>query len=575
MAKEVFMPKAGMDMQEGTIISWFANEGDSVRKGEALLEIETDKVSMEVESPADGILLKRYFDDGAVVPVVTIIGYIGEAGESVPDRPSMAGGQAREADEKAQHSGRKRAEEREYEYRAAVIGGGPAGYTAAMHAARLGERVVLFEKADIGGTCINSGCIPLKTYLGTAREIDSLHRAAEYGIKVEAGALSVDFDRVAALKRDHVLALKGEMEKLLTAAGVTLIREDASMIGRHHIRAGKRTFRAENTIICSGSKAAAPDIPGADLPGVLTPEEMLAETEIPSRMIIIGGGVIGCEMACAWNRFGTDVIIAERQERILPTFDEDISEAVAADFTAHGIRIITNARMDHIERNETPVLVFEDGTDIPADRIIPAVGRVPDLTCLGVLKDQLDYERGKIMVDENCRTSLDHIFACGDITNRSILAHSAMKMGVSAADAACGNARTSRLNRAPLCLYTIPEAAGIGLTEKEARRTGDVLVGRFPFSRNSRALTSGHPGGFVKVIADKGYGEILGVHIVGSMATEMIVEAKTMMDMEITVYEVADIMHPHPTLSEAFMEACADAIGESLFTPHLGGEIRS
>ena len=569
MAKEVFMPKAGMDMQEGTIIRWLAAEGDYVRKGDALLEIETDKVSMEVESPSDGILLKRYFDNGAVVPVVTIIGYIGEAGEQVPDRPSMAGGKDREADEKAQNSGIKKTGSREYEYTVAVIGGGPAGYNAAMRAARLGERVILFEKADIGGACINSGCIPLKTYLGNASVIDSLHKAQESGMISGLDGMCIDFSRVRALTAENVAVQRQEMETLLSSEGVILIREEASMIGRHHIRAGRKTYRAENTIICSGSRAASLSVPGADLPGVLSPEQMLAEDKLPSRMIIIGGGVTGCELACAWNRFGTDVIIAERQSRILPTFDEDISAAVAADFSGHGIRIMTEARVSHIEEKNGPVLFFEDGTSIAAERIVPAVGRTPELASLGVLKDRLDYERGKVMVDEYCRTSIDNIFACGDMTNRSILAHSAMKMGETAADAACGKAHTVRLNRAPLCLYTIPEAAGIGLTEREARRAGDVLVGRFPFSRSSRALTSGRADGFVKVIADKGYGEILGVHIVGSMATELIVEAKTMMDMEITVYEVADIMHPHPTLSEAFMEACADAIGESLYTPHI------
>ncbi|MDO5703240.1 MAG: dihydrolipoyl dehydrogenase, partial [Lachnospiraceae bacterium] len=570
MAKEVFMPKSGMDMQEGTIIRWLADVGDQVRQGEPLLEIETDKVSMEIEAPASGILLCKYFDEGAVVPVVTIIGYIGEKGEAVPEKPSMAGGSDREDEQAAMRSSGEKSGP-EYDYRVAVIGGGPAGYVAALRAARFGEKTVLFEKDEIGGTCTNRGCVPMKSYMHAVRMLDNIEKAAENGFLSGFSFGGIDFEALFNRKESTVELLRERITGLLKRSGVEIVREEAMMIGRHHIRAGKKTYRAENTIIAAGALAKELDVPGADHPCVIDASGMLSQREVPDELVIIGGGVIGCEIAAAWNRFGSYVTIIEQQDHLIPTFDEDVSREIEKVLRRRGIEIKTGSRIDHIfDRNGKPVLVTGDNEELEADRLLVSVGRRPDLTCLGVLADKIDYERGKIMVDEYCRTSLDNIYACGDITNRSILAHSAMKMGEAAASCACGRPKEVRLNRAPLLLFTIPEAAGIGMTEMQARKQGDILVGRFPFSANGRAVAFGETEGFVKVIADKGYGEILGVHIVGTNATELIVEAKTMMDMEITVYEVADIMHPHPTWSEAFMEACADAIGECLHLPAKG-----
>lgn len=568
MAKEVFMPKSGMDMHEGTIIRWYREVGDRVKLGEPLLEIETDKVTMEIEAPADGILLCRYFDEGAVVPVVTIIGYIGEEGEAFPDAPSMAGGEVTEKPDEAEASRR----DREYEYRVAVIGGGPAGYLAALRAARLGERTVLFEKDELGGTCTNKGCIPMKTYMHAASMLDTIEKAAESGFLRDFSFGGIDFEGIFARKERTVELLRERIRSLLVRSGVEIVRESASMIGRHHIRAGRKTYLAENTILASGAVTRRLGVPGEEQPSILGTTEMLALKEVPATLIIIGGGVIGCEMAAAWSRFGSIVTIVEQQEHLVPTFDEDISREMERQFSRRGIEVLTGRQVERFLQTADgrPVLRLKTGEELDADVILVSAGRTPDLSCLGVLADKLDYERGKIMVDEYCRTSLDNIYACGDITNRSILAHSAMKMGEAAASTACGHPKEVRLNRAPLLMYTLPEAAGIGLTEAQARKQGDILVGRLPFSANGRSVASDETTGFVKVIADQGYGEILGVHIVGSNATELIVEAKTMMDMEITVYEAADIMHPHPTWSEAFMEACADAIGDCLSLPAKG-----
>ncbi|MDO4619627.1 MAG: FAD-dependent oxidoreductase [Lachnospiraceae bacterium] len=564
MAKEVFMPKAGMDMQEGTIISWLVEVGDQVKAGEPLLEIETDKVTMEVESPSDGTLLVRYFEAGAVVPVVTIIGYVGEPGEKVPDGPAMAGGSARAGDEKMLMEQSSRDPEKTYEYRLAVIGAGSAGIRAALKAAALGQRVILFEAGTVGGCNIVRGGVPMKTYMQTAADLDEISRARGRGLRLN-GEISFDLAELRSYKDEIVEKLSQDTRKRMRDAGVELVIGEAEMIGRHHIRAGQKTYRAENTILCTGSFSSRLQADGVEQPEIVTPEEMFELSEVPEKLVIIGGGVIGCEMATAWNLFGSEVTVIEMQDHLLPTFDTEVTDAVAESMRERGIRIVTGGKVARFDRrNNKPVLVLADGSEYPADIILTAVGRKPNLSPLGVLKDRIDYERGKIMVDEYCRTNLDGIYACGDVTNQSILAHSAMKMGEAAASTACGRPKEVHLNRAPLNLYTIPEAAGIGLTEAQAAKNGDIMIGRCPLALNERGITSGRTEGFVKVIADKGYGEILGVHIFGGTATEMIVEAKTMMDMEITVYEVKDIMHAHPTWSEAFMEACADAVGERL-----------
>ncbi len=567
MATEVFMPKAGMDMQEGTIIKWLFSVGDEVQQGDTLLEIETDKVTMDVEAPCSGTLLCKYFEDGAVVPVVTIIGYIGKKGENVPALPQMAGGQAR-ADEEAMLKIRPEDSESDYAYRVAVIGGGPAGYIAALRAARLGAKTILFEKDQVGGTCTNVGCIPMKTYIKTAQDIDAVKNVRRRGVKIDISSMNIDMPEVCGYKNRIVERMRRGILSLLKAAKVELISEEAVLIGPHTIRAGQKTYRSEKIILCGGSTSSRLPIEGIDQPEIIASEGMLDLKEVPERLLIIGGGVIGCEMATAFSRFGSKVTIVELQDHLIPTFDFEVSEAMEKTFRAHGIKVLTGKKVVRfLRRDEHPVLEVNDGSEIDADVVLMSVGRRPNLSCLGVLKDKIDCERGKIMVDEYCRTNIDHIFACGDMTNCSILAHSAMKMGDSAASTACGKAKKVNLNRAPLCLYTIPEAASIGLTETQARKHGEIMIGKFPFAANGRAVSAGQPEGFVKVIADKGYGEILGVHIVGPMATEIIVEAKTMMDMEVTVHEVADIMHPHPTCSEAFMNACADAIGDCLDLP--------
>lgn len=564
MAKEVFMPKAGMDMQEGYINKWLVEVGDSVKEGDALLEIETDKVTMEVEAPASGTLLCKYFEDGATVPVVTIIGYIGEKGEQVPAAPQMAG-----TDASAKKESPAPETAAAYDYDVAVIGGGPAGYVGAIRAAQLGGKVVLFEKDIVGGTCLNRGCIPTKTYLKSAEYLHHIHSAAARGIHVDTTSVRVDMPTVYAHKEGVVKKLTDGVAALLKSRNVEVVHGEATLTGRHEVACKDTRYSARSILLCGGSKAGRIPVPGVENTRVLTSDELLALQEVPRRLAVVGGGVIGCELATAFQAFGSEVVVIEALDRLVPMMDAEISKFLGKTMKKAGIQLKLGKQVEKIEQTESEALVYIAGEEpVRADVVLLSVGREAVVDCLGVLKDEITTVRGKVVVDDTCATNIEHIYACGDITNRSTLAHAAFHMGECAAENAMGKQETVALSRVPSCLYTLPEAAGVGLTEEEARAEyKEILVGRFPYIANGRALASGEPEGFVKVLADAQYGEILGVHILGGVATELIGEAKALMDSEITIHEAANIMHAHPTYAEALYEAFNDALGRCVHLP--------
>ena len=565
------MPKAGMDMKEGVIIKWLVNVGDEVKESDALLEIETDKVTMEIESPTDGILLCKYFDDGATVPVVTVIGYVGEAGEEVPDGPTTAG--VGQNVKNAQANAVKTAPESPagksaHEYDVAVIGGGPAGYVAAIKASQLGGKVVLFEKDTVGGTCLNRGCIPTKTYLKTAEQLIHIKSANSRGIIVESNNVGIDMKKVHDYKQKVVKQLTGGIAGLLKSRKVEVVKGTATITGEHSVECAGKSYAAVNIILCGGSKAGVIPIPGVEHDKVLTSDTMLDVTKVPKRLTVIGGGVIGCEIATAFASFGSKVTVVELMDRVVPMMDEEVSAAIVKSMEEMGIKISCGIKVEKIEDDKgLPVVCISGGEKIKADTVLLSIGRNADSECLGALADEITTENGKVIVDEACRTNFKNIYACGDLTTVSTLAHSAFKMGEVAAANAMGHEEKVDLKNVPACLYTIPEAASVGLTEEQAAKEGEILVGKFPFTANGRALASGEAHGFVKVVVDKKIGEILGVHMVGAIATEMIAEAKVLMDAEVTIYEAAEMIYAHPTYSEALVEAFNDVLDKCIHLP--------
>ena len=566
MATAFCMPKNGMDMTEGTLVRWLKEEGDHVEKDEPIVEIETDKVTMEAESPVSGILLKKLYADGDVVPVLTEIAYIGEANETVPEAGKAAAPAASAAAAPAQEE--KGGKE---DFTVAVIGGGPAGYVAAIRAAQLGAKVALFEKDTLGGTCLNRGCIPTKSFLKTAEHLHHIKQFAERGIQFE-GTVSVDMPTIVKQKNSAVTTLTNGVGALLRSNHVTVIKGVATLASANSIACEGNVYTAKKIILCGGSQSAMIPIPGIDHPAVVSSTELLDAEEVPARLCIIGGGVIGCELATAFRAFGSDVTVVEKMDTLVPVMDTDITKLLKQTMEKDGIKIYLGEGVVAIEgKPDGSAVLKTEKQEIPCDKILVAVGRKPDLECLGAMADQIKVERGRIIVDDTMKTSVDNIYACGDVNGRLMLAHAAFHMGeVAAENCVTGKNAPCKLNCVPNVLYTLPEAAGVGLTEAEAKKQyqARVKVGKFPFAANGRALVSGCPEGFVKVVVDAQYGEILGVHMIGGAASEMIAEAAALMKTEITVDEVvSEIVHAHPSYSEAFYEACADALGRCIHLP--------
>ena len=580
MATEIIMPKAGIDMTEGQIIKWNKKEGDKVETGEILLEIMTDKTSMELEAEDSGYLIKIIKGDGETVPVTEVIGYIGAEGEVAPEGISKDAVETSEnvSDKKEKEPIKEReieerntavkSEKGEDEFDVVVIGGGPAGYVAAIRAAQVGGKVAIVEKSELGGTCLNRGCIPTKTFLKNAEIIEGIEMSSKRGIILENEKFTVDMPKVVSLKNEIVKTLTNGVQGLLKSnsikifKGVGKINKDKDVVIN-----GEKVLRTNKIILAGGSKVGSVNIPGIESKRVLTSDDILDLKELPKSLAVIGGGVVGVELGQAYLSFGSEVTVIEMMDRIVPGVDREASETLKKALEKKGMKILTSSKIKEIiDEGDKLRIKLEDKEDVVAEKALLSIGRVPDLEAVGEL--DLEMERGKIKVDKYMETSVEGVYAPGDINGIKMLAHAAFRMGeVAAENAILGNHREIKLETTPSAIYTIPEVGMVGLTEEEAKEKYDISVGKFAFVGNGRALASGDTTGFVKVIADKKYGEILGVHIVGQSAAEIINEASSLMAMEITVDEVIKTIHGHPTFSEALFEACADVLGEAIHLP--------
>ena len=580
MATEIIMPKAGIDMTEGQIIKWNKKEGDKVETGEILLEIMTDKTSMELEAEDSGYLIKIIKGDGETVPVTEVIGYIGAEGEVAPEGISKDVVETSEnvSDKKEKEPIKEReieerntavkSEKGEDEFDVVVIGGGPAGYVAAIRAAQVGGKVAVVEKSELGGTCLNRGCIPTKTFLKNAEIIEGIEMSSKRGIILENEKFTVDMSKVVSLKNEIVKTLTNGVQGLLKSnsikifKGVGKINKDKDVVIN-----GEKVLRTNKIILAGGSKVGSVNIPGIESKRVLTSDDILDLKELPKSLAVIGGGVVGVELGQAYLSFGSEVTVIEMMDRIVPGVDREASETLRKALEKKGMKILTSSKIKEIiDEGDKLRIKLEDKEDVVAEKALLSIGRVPDLEAVGEL--DLEMERGKIKVDKYMETSVKGVYAPGDINGIKMLAHAAFRMGeVAAENAILGNHREIKLETTPSAIYTIPEVGMVGLTEEEAKEKYDINIGKFTFVGNGRALASGDTTGFVKVIADKKYGEILGVHIVGQSAAEIINEASSLMAMEITVDEVIKTIHGHPTFSEALFEACADVLGEAIHLP--------
>ncbi len=456
-----------------------------------------------------------------------------------------------------------------------VIGGGPAGYVAAIKAARCGASVMIIEKDTVGGTCLNRGCIPTKYYLKSAELLLELSQLKRRGITLADPTASIDMAKSVKDKNLVVKKLTAGVRSLLTGNGVEIVNGTGRLLSPTEVEIdGKETVKTKAVILAGGSKAVKIPIPGVESSLVLTSDEILDLQTIPDRLAVIGGGVIGIEMGIIFNAFGSKVSIIELEERVLPFMDEEVSSTLAKKLKGMGISVNTGVKLEKIvEHDATLDLNLSDGKQVSADLALLSIGRTSDLSCTGDIEG-LQIERNKVFANEFGETNIPGVYAVGDLNGKKMLAHAAFKMGETAAVNACIHAgvltarkESADLRYVPSAVYSMPEVGCVGLTEEEAASQYDITIGRFPLAANGRALAAGSPEGFVKVIAEKRYGRILGVHIVGHNASEIINEAAALMAMEITVFEVASIIHGHPTVGEAFMEAAADCLKACLHLP--------
>jgi dihydrolipoamide dehydrogenase len=447
------------------------------------------------------------------------------------------------------------------EYDCIVIGSGPGGYVAAIRAAQVGLKTAVVEKDEIGGRCLNYACIPAKAMLRTADILSEVRDADEFGIKV--GEPEVDFPAVTDRRRKVIQTLTGGVGGLFKKNKIEVIEGEASLGGGGIVRVGGDEHKAGKIILATGSIARP--IPGAQFGGrVIGTEEAWAFDELPGRLVVVGAGASGTEIASAYVRLGSEVVLLEALDRVLPTEDADISKVAARVFKRQGIDVHTGVKVENIQSSDSGVTFSYGGENGEADWLVIAAGRGPDVEALGLDEAGVERdERGLIKVDGALRTSADGIYAIGDIVPGPALAHKASDEGIIAAEDAAGmDTHPLVYDDIPRATFCQPNVASFGLTEEQAREAGhDVTIGKVQYGAVGAGTVYGDRQGLIKIVGDTKYGELLGGHIVGSKATEMIQELVNAKALEGGYPEVARMVHGHPTQSEAIMEAARAADG--------------
>ncbi|MBH10899.1 MAG: dihydrolipoyl dehydrogenase [Candidatus Marinimicrobia bacterium] len=458
-------------------------------------------------------------------------------------------------------------------YDLAVLGGGPGGYVAAIRSAQLGMKTCIVEKDKLGGICLNWGCIPTKALLKNAEVYNTIKNAEKYGIRVEK--VTVDFHANIMRSRFISNQLNKGIEFLMKKNNITYIRGIGELISNTAIKLanGKNNLRlnANKIIIATGARPRT--LKNMDIDGkrVISYKEAIMLDKVPKTMIIIGSGAIGCELASYFNEFGTNVHLIEMSDSILPLEDKDVSKEVAKNFKNVGIKVCTGAKVLKIDKLKTKVKVYfqkQSGKKqiLEGSQALLAVGVTGNIENIGLKKLGVITEKGAILINEFNQTNISNIYAIGDVTGPPWLAHVASAQGYVAVDHAAGkDVKPLDYSNIPGCTYCQPQVGSLGFTETDAINAGiDIKVGKFSFEKNGKAMAMGSPTGFVKLIFDTKYGELIGAHIVGSEATELIAELSLAKSLESTWEDIAMMVHAHPTLSEAIMEAALDAYGSPI-----------
>lgn len=590
MADIARMPSLSPTMEDGVLESWAKEVGDYVNDGDVLANIETDKAVVEYEALAEGYLRHVFVQGGDRVAVGMPIAIMSEdADEAIDDliqegnaqtqeegseTPAVAAPSAPvtpEAPPTPQAAPAAAAGPAHTDYDVAVIGAGPGGYVAAIRAAQLGQKVALIDKSWLGGVCLNVGCIPSKALLKNAELVHTIRdRADEFGLSYD----NLKADYSVAVKRSRKVS--AQMTKgiafLIKKHNISLhmakgTLKDANTVDLTDADGKNYQITAKNIILATG--ASPRSIPGVPIDGkkVLTYHEAILQEERPKSAVIVGSGAIGVEMATVWNAYGTDVTIVEMLPNVVPLEDEEVSKTLSRSFKKAGIKMMVNTKVENIDVSGPLVKVTVSGAKgtqvLEAEQVLVAIGFVPNTAGIGLENVGIQTERGAVVVDDVMRTSVPNIYAIGDLTAKLMLAHVGSAMGIIAADHIAGHP-TKPLDyiMMPRATYCSPQVASMGMTEAMAKEKGhEVKIAQFPFSANGKAQGLGEGHGFVKIITDAKYGEILGVHMIGPEVTELLPEFTLAQASELTIEEIAHNVHAHPTLSEVIMEAAHGLTG--------------
>ena len=593
MATEVVMPQMGESIAEGTITKWLVKVGEKVERDQPLFEISTDKVDAEIPSPAAGVLLAIHNAAGETVPVNKVVGLIGAAGETAGAAPAAApapqpAAAAATAPAAAPapapapvaaasapaHAPAPAAPEGEFDYDLVIVGSGPGGYVAAIRAGQLGMKVACVEKdPKFGGTCTHRGCIPTKALLHSAELVDQIRHAGDFGIAV--GEPAIEIEKVHAYKRGIVDKSASGIESLFKKYKVEGVRGYGRLNGPHSVEVtaadgSRRTLTTRYVMIATGSVPRDIRVAPANGTTILNSDHILEMERIPKSIVVLGAGAVGTEFASVFRSFGAEVTLVEMLPRILPIEDEEVSKELERQLKKRGMKVMTATQLTQAAPYEGGVKVTlkqgEKESEIDAEILLVAVGRAPVTEDIGLDKVGLATEKGYLQVNGVMQTSVPNIYALGDVVPTPWLANIASAEGILAVEHMQGMpVHPLNYDRTPSCTYCEPEVGSVGLTETKARERGyDVAVGKFAFTALGKARILGKTGGFVKIVREKKYDEVLGVHIVGAHATELIAEACVALRLEATTEEIVRTIHAHPTLSEAVAEAAHAALGHAI-----------
>ncbi len=573
MAFELKMPQLGLTMEEGTVSKWIKHEGDEVKVGDVVVEITTDKLTNEVTSEAEGTMLKIVAQEGDDVPVKGTLAWIGKPGEQVGGAPAAAAPAVPFAPA-APAAPAKPAGDTSV----IVIGGGPGGYVAAIRAAQLGAKVTLIEKQYLGGTCLNVGCIPTKCLLHSAELVEDIKNQGK-DIGVEVDGVKVNFQQVIAHKNDISKKLTGGVAGLLKMNKVKKIDGEATFVGEKKLSVKKadgttEEMTADAIIVATGSINSQPPIPGLkENPNCIDSTGALSLEKLPKTMVVIGGGVIGLELACAYAGFGTKITVVEAMDHMLPMLDGDLTKIGVAHMKKMGMEFNLECPVQSVEESPVGAKVVcknkaGETVSFEAEKVLVAIGRKANTASLNLEAGKIDNDRGRIIVNDKMETTVPGVYAIGDcVLGHAQLAHTASAMGEVAAENIMGQEAHYDEKTNPTCVYIEPEAASVGLTEEQCKAQGlEYKVGKFPMSANGKALILNGGEGIVKIIAGKEFGEILGMHIIGPRATDLICEGALAIEGEMTLDEIIATIHSHPTVTETMREAALQAEKRAIHT---------